>query len=79
MVAYKKGTVGYYEAQYKRKQTLIAKHGSEEAVNEWFRSLGSLGGVKCNPNKGFGSNRELASKAGAIGGKIGKRGKAKNV
>ena len=79
MVAYKKGTVGYYEAQYKRKQTLIAKHGSEEAVNEWFRSLGASGGKVCNPNKGFGGNRELARRAGAVGGKISKRGRAKYV
>lgn len=30
---------------------------------------GRLGGKAKNPNKGFGSNRELASKSGAKGGK----------
>ena len=74
MVAHKKGTVGWYLAREKYRATMKERYG-----DDFFKNIGSMGGKKSNPNKGFGSNRELARKAGAIGGKIGKRGKAKNV
>lgn len=46
---------------------------SEEAAK-----LGKLGG-KAKVPKGFAMNKELARKAGKKGGKISKRGKAKEV
>lgn len=33
-----------------------------------FAKIGSKGGRVSNPNKGFGANRELASRAGKMGG-----------
>jgi len=45
-----------------------AKYGED-----YYKNIGSKGGKKKNPLKGFGSNRELASAAGSKGGKISKR------
>lgn len=42
----------------------------------YYAEIGSLGGKKKNPNKGFGSNKELARTAGTKGGAISRRGKS---
>lgn len=48
---------------------------------DWYQHIGRLGGQQYNPNypKGFACNPELARIAGAKGGKISKRGKAKHA
>lgn len=46
---------------------------------DFYRKLGRKGGRKTGIVKGFAANPELASRAGAIGGKKSKRGHAKNV
>lgn len=43
---------------------------------DFYRKIGSIGG-KNGHTGGFYANRELARKAGAKGGKISRRGKAK--
>lgn len=43
---------------------------------DFYRKIGSLGGSVCSKDKGFGSNRQLASIAGAVGGRKSKRGPA---
>jgi general stress protein YciG len=55
------------------RQTMIEKYGSEEAWRQHLRHLGSLGGKTKNSNKGFGSNRQLASEAGRRGGSKSRR------
>ena len=44
---------------------------------EFYANIGRKGGKACVP-KGFAVNPELAKRAGSIGGKLSKRGKAKN-
>lgn len=44
---------------------------------DFYKRIGKIGGSKKGILKGFALNRELASKAGAKGGRISKRGKAK--
>ena len=56
-------------------QTMIKKHGSIEAVREIQKAIGTKGGKHTSPYKGFGSNPELASKVGKIGGSISRRKK----
>ena len=45
---------------------------------DWYKKIGSLGGQKKGDElarpKGFAANRELASRVGAIGGRISRRG-----
>lgn len=55
----------------KTKQTLYEKYGKDYYVN-----MGRIGG-KLGHTGGFASNPELARRAGSIGGKRSKRGKAK--
>lgn len=43
--------------------------------SDWYVRLGSLGGRVKSPLKGFGGDRELASRAGRIGGLKSRRGK----
>jgi len=50
--------------------TIKAKYGED-----FYKNVGRSGGIKKNPMKGFGGNRELARKAGRIGGRISKRQK----
>lgn len=40
----------------------------------YYKELGRLGGAIRNPNKGFGTNRDLARTAGAKGGARGRGG-----
>lgn len=44
---------------------------------DFYKRIGKIGGSKKGILKGFALNRELASKAGAKGGRISRRGKAK--
>ena len=60
------------------KETMLEKFGSEEALSEHMKQIGSKGGSKPTTKpKGFAANNELASRAGAIGGRISRRGKSK--
>lgn len=54
-------------------ETCKAKYGED-----YYALIGSRGGSKRVP-KGFSMNRELASLAGALGGKISRRGKSKKT
>ena len=57
-------------------KTMVNKHGSEEAARAWFRSIGSRGGsAPTTKPKGFAANKDLAKSAGAVGGRISRRGK----
>jgi len=49
------------------------KTNKEKYGEDFYKKIGSTGGKVKNSKKGFGSNRELAKKAGAIGGTISKR------
>jgi len=51
-------------------QTIYKKYGKS-----FFMEIGKIGGKKKNPLKGFGSNKQLASTAGAAGGKRSRRRK----
>lgn len=64
-------------------QTMIKKHGSEEAARAWFRSIGSKGGIK-SVGGGFASDivgedgltgLERARIVGRLGGMRSRRGK----
>lgn len=54
----------------KAAQTNKVKHG-----DDFYARIGAKGGKAC-VCKGFGSNRELAKTAGAIGGHNSRKGKA---
>ncbi len=54
-----------------------AKTNKELYGEDFYREIGAEGGKRKNPYKGFGTNRELAKIAGAKGGYISKRTKAK--
>ena len=65
-------------------ETMIAKHGSREAVTAWFASIGSRGGHNGSENKGFASKaigddgltgQQRAMVQGQIGGRISRRRK----
>lgn len=56
----------------KLRQTMIAKHGSEEAWREWMRQNAAKGG-RNGTTGGFAANRELASIAGRKGGRISRK------
>ena len=59
----------------KAKKTTIERHGEDH-----FKKIGSIGGKKCSPLKGFGGmTPEKRRMAGAIGGSISRRGPAKRV
>ena len=45
--------------------------------DDFYKNIGRKGGKALLGMKGFALNPELAKKAGAIGGKISRRGKAK--
>lgn len=56
----------------KASETNKQKYGKD-----FYKNIGRKGGKACVP-KGFAVNPELAKRAGSIGGKLSKRGKAKN-
>ncbi|QEX10927.1 hypothetical protein F6X56_14990 [Rhodococcus erythropolis] len=55
-------------------ETMIAKHGSREAVSAVQAAIGAKGG-RLGTTGGFAADRKLARIAGAKGGRISKRGK----
>lgn len=56
----------------KARKTNYAKYGKD-----FYARIGSMGGSKTGTKpKGFAANPELASRAGAIGGRNSRRGKA---
>ena len=72
------------EGAKKLRKTMIAKYGSEEAWKEHMRNIGSKGGTETHKNGwlaqvNFAADRDRARIAGAKGGRISKRGKAKDV
>ena len=59
----------------KAKKTIIDRHGED-----YFKNIGSIGGKNRSPLKGFGGmTPEKRRMAGAKGGSISRRGKAKRV
>lgn len=69
----KKDTQAGQAATAKWRDTVTNKYGDPST---FMKEVGRLGGLVKNPNKGFGSNRKLASEAGRKGGAISKRGRA---
>lgn len=63
---------GTKEGGLKTAATNKAKYG-----DDYYAIIGRQGGMNGHTG-GFASSRELASRVGAIGGQISKRGKAKN-
>lgn len=63
---------GTKEGGTKTRVTLIGKYGIH-----FYQNIGRKGGMKCGIKKGFALDPERAKRAGAKGGKISKRGKAK--
>lgn len=55
---------------------LAAKKNKELHGEDFYKRIGKIGGQNSTTG-GFAANRELASEAGKIGGRISKRGKAK--
>lgn len=61
------------------------KEGAKKAIatikekygDNYYKEIGAKGGKAC-VCKGFGTNHKLAQMAGMIGGRISKRGPAKN-
>ena len=64
---------GTKEGGIKARQTNYEKNGKD-----FYKRIGSLGGRVSGIKKGFALNPELARKAGKKGGRISKRGKARN-
>lgn len=59
----------------KARNTNYKIHGKD-----FYKIIGRLGGrAVCSKPKGFAANPELAKRAGAIGGRISKRGKVRKV
>jgi len=54
---------------------LTAKTNKHLYGKNFYVNIGAKGGAKKNPDKGFGTNRELARIAGAKGGKKSRRTK----
>ena len=52
--------------------TNIARHGKD-----FYKNIGRIGG-RNGTTGGFAANRELARIAGALGGKVSRRGKKRN-
>lgn len=55
-----------------------AKTNKKLHGKNFYKEIGAKGGSACVETKGFGADRERARLAGQKGGKISKRGKAKN-
>lgn len=62
---------GTIKGGLKAKKTNYLRHG-----RDFYREIGRKGG-KISRGGGFAANRELASIAGKVGGRISRRGKAK--
>lgn len=77
MVHPKKGTKACEEATKKWRESMLKKYGSKEAFKEQLIKQGVKGGSR-KVAKGFAVNIKLAKLAGHRGGRISRRGKAKN-
>jgi uncharacterized protein len=64
------------EGAAKARIKMVSKYGSEEAYLKAMKERAARGGRNGNTG-GFKANPELARVAGAIGGRISRRGKAK--
>ena len=73
----KANTTAGRRATEKWRKTMIEKYGSEEAFKHKIRCMGSKGGRNGHTG-GFAANRELARKAGRIGGLLSRRTGVKN-
>lgn len=60
---------GTKEGAMKARETNKLRHGED-----FYARIGRKGGLVCVP-KGFAKNPKLARKAGALGGKISRRGR----
>lgn len=57
-------------AAWKKRKIEEDFNGSEEAFNAWRKSINSKGGKNTPPEKrNFSVNRDLAKRAGSVGGK----------
>lgn len=63
------------EGARKAQETMRRRYGDD--LQKHYAEIGRIGGKVKHGNKGFGSNRELASEAGRIGGQSSR--KKKNV
>lgn len=54
---------------YRQSGKKAAQTNKELYGNDFYQIYGAKGGKAKNPNKGFGSSKERARKAGAIGGR----------
>ena len=55
-----------------------AKTNYERHGKDFYKRIGSKGGKVCGICKGFAISREYAAECGRKGGRISRRGKAKN-
>lgn len=55
---------------------LAAKTNKKRHGKDFYARIGRMGGQRSNTG-GFAANRELASKAGRIGGRLSRRGPVK--
>ena len=83
----KKGTESGDKAISKWHDSMLKRLGSEEAITEWYRTIGRMGGQKGHDG-GFGSKevgadgltgQQRAVLAGRKGGKISRRTKKKEL
>lgn len=69
---------GTVKGAARRRLTIIEKRGSEAAYRESMQEVGRKGG-RNGTTGGFAANKALARIAGAKGGRISRRGPAKQV
>lgn len=75
----RKGEKGCEEASNKWRRTMLKKYGGKEGLHKRAQELGSLGGkAPTSKPKGFAANPEIARIAGYRGGRISRRGPAKD-
>ena len=81
MARQKRGEPGYEESVTKWRKTMLEKYGGAEAFHEKMVKIGRKGGRNGRGpgyTGGFAGNRELARRAGKIGGTISRRGPARH-
>jgi general stress protein YciG len=60
-------------------KTMIAKHGSEEAVKQHMAEIARLNKGQKRPGTGFAADRERAVRAGRLGGRISRKKSKKGL
>lgn len=82
----KKGQIGHERAVERWRQTMLKKYGGEDGLRKKMQARGRKGGSVIGTQGGFASEligldgltgRQRARIAGAKGGKISRKGKAK--